>query len=468
MGGDRMSSVYWDYRLNAAHDGYRLTRYDTVENRATVIGYTFDGKIEVGEYRDFSGGGYSHILRDLQYDSATDTPPTITWSTSNYDVIVQPPLDSGDNTVSYGDGNDQVAAGGGNDTINLGGGHNIGFGESGNDQITGGSGTDLLFGNSGGDYLYGLAKNDWMFGGGNNDALYGHGGNDVLNGGQGDDTMSGGAGDDIMLDLAGNNFVSGAGGEDFVVFGDGNDTALLDAGDDIGYGGGGDDRIHGGDGGEYINGGAGNDRLYGDSGVDILDGADGNDTIHGGADGDYIYGNDGADHVYGDGGDDKVHGGWPGLWSDGDWVYGGEGNDRVYADGGTDKLFGDAGDDVLLAVQGAKAYMTGGAGADTFVLACFGNAGASRILDFQAEDKINISNILQGWDAGHSHVNNFVRLSVHDTTRTDLRVNVDGTGGGWQTLAVLQNVNLTGLTASDLVASGRLVLDQPLSSSDLL
>jgi Ca2+-binding RTX toxin-like protein len=93
---------------------------------------------------------------------------------------------------------------------------------------------------------------------------------------------------------------------------------------------------------------------------------------------DTIDGWTGDDLIYGEGGDD--------------YLMGYDGQDTIYGDSGTDKLFGEAGNDVL--EGGGYFYdsyeydeMTGGAGADSFVVGdAFGNyyegAGYAIIKDF--------------------------------------------------------------------------------------
>lgn len=136
------------------------------------------------------------------------------------------------------------------------------------------------------------------------------------------------------------------------------------AGDDIDalYGRGGIDWLFGDNGNDYIFGGSGNDYLYGDSAHNTS--ATGNDTIAGGRGKDNIFGQNGNDVLYGD----------SYLFSNQNWggsdkIYGGKGNDIAYGGGGNDTLEGGDGNDTLIGGSATTAdALTGGAGADTFVL----------------------------------------------------------------------------------------------------
>jgi len=127
-----------------------------------------------------------------------------------------------------------------------------------------------------------------------------------------------------------------------------------------------------GDGKDTIFGGAGNDVLSGGGDDDLIFGLPDNDSISGGVGDDVLSGDDGNDTVLGDAGDDGVNGG-----KGNDSLSGGDGNDAVGGDDGVDTLDGGAGDDTLLgggapldAGQAGNIVdrVTGGAGADTFVM----------------------------------------------------------------------------------------------------
>lgn len=127
---------------------------------------------------------------------------------------------------------------------------------------------------------------------------------------------------------------------DFIYGYDGNDTL---------YGRGGDDSLWGG---------SGDDKLKGGSGVDFLDGGYGNDTVSGGRGNDTLYGFSGDDILFGNEDNDSLIGGYGS-----DVLDGGEGNDVINGAGagayvGSSVSRGSNEIDVL----------TGGAGADTFML----------------------------------------------------------------------------------------------------
>lgn len=119
---------------------------------------------------------------------------------------------------------------------------------------------------------------------------------------------------------------------------------------------------------DYMN--PGNDNMYGYGGDDTLGGGDGND---------YIDGWTGDDLMYGDGHNDTL--------------LGYNGDDTGYGGTGTDSLNGENGDDYL--DGGAYSYnsyeydtLTGGGGADTFVLgdyydAYYQGGGYATITDFK-------------------------------------------------------------------------------------
>ena len=158
---------------------------------------------------------------------------------------------------------------------------------------------------------------------------------------------------------------------------------------------------------------------------DTLSGGGGNDTVDGGPGNDKLTGGAGADRVWGGAGDDVLEGG-----------------------DGADSLFGDVGNDRL----------TGGAGFDRFMYNTIGE-GLDTITDFtlgQGGDRLEITDVLTGFKAGSSIVQDYVRLSGGaDTT---VAVNADGTGNDFVALATLQNVAMTNNLLSDMLANGNLLM----------
>ncbi len=139
----------------------------------------------------------------------------------------------------------------------------------------------------------------------------------------------------------------------------------------------------------------GHDKMWGNSADDLLFGDAGNDYLSGGDGNDYLSGGDGNDYLSGALGDDEL---WGGLGND--YLLGNSGNDTLYGVSGDDKLYGGLGDDYLdgYALSGVEYdILTGGDGADTFVLGGFSGAyyqelGYATITDFSwtQGDKIQL------------------------------------------------------------------------------
>ncbi|MEH2246969.1 calcium-binding protein [Nostoc sp.] len=219
------------------------------------------------------------------------------------------------------------------------------FGTTGPDNKNGTSGNDTIVGwanggnansPSGNDTLNGLAGNDLLAGGTANDSLIGAAGNDTLDGGTGIDILNGGAGDDTyIIDTASDTireatnsgtdsvrstvtYTLGANLENLRLLGT---NAINGTGNSL------NNLLFGNGVNNTLNGRAGNDTIDGNLGDDILNGEDGNDSLQGGP--------------------------------------------------GTDILNGGLGNDILIGVYpgslvppglGENDTLTGGAGADTFVL----------------------------------------------------------------------------------------------------
>jgi Ca2+-binding RTX toxin-like protein len=109
-----------------------------------------------------------------------------------------------------------------------GSGFNLILGTPGNDWLTGTSGVDVIIGFAGNDTLSGSGGNDVLLGGDGNDLLFGEAGNDQINGGDGNDRIDGGAGDDTIRAGAGKDRIFGSAGNDNVRGEEGRD--ILDYG----------------------------------------------------------------------------------------------------------------------------------------------------------------------------------------------------------------------------------------------
>ncbi|ASK70780.1 adhesin [Shewanella bicestrii] len=150
---------------------------------------------------------------------------------------------------------------------------------------------------------------------------------------------------------------------------------------------------------DIILGGAGNDILFGQGGNDYLDGGAGKDTLYGG--------------------------------NGNDTLIGGAGNDTLIGGAGNDTLIGGLGDDVL----------RGDSGNDTFVWRyADADKGTDHIMDFNvSEDKLDLSDLLQGETAGtlESYLN--FSLDSNGSTVIDIDANKDGV---FDQHIVLDGVNL--------------------------
>lgn len=334
----------------------------------------------------------------------------------------------GDDTI-YGDAdNDTIYGGDDNDTLYGDDGDDLLYGEIGNDIIHGGNGIDSIYGNEGNDTLYGEAGDDYLRGNDGIDTLYGGDGIDDLRGGNQDDTLYGDNGDDLLYGEAGNDILNGGSDNDALYGGIGNDTLNGDAGNDT---------LNGDDGNDTLNGGDGNDIMFGGNNDDIMDGGNGNDTMRGGNGNDTMNGSDGIDDVRGEAGNDTINGG-----NGNDNINGGDGNDIITGGSGRDTIYG-------------------GAGSDTFVY----NAGETdtfdQIWDYQdgvGGDKIDIRNVLSGYDSLHDDIHDFVRAYAYGDG-TVIQVDIDGTGTGsaMTSLTFLRGVGNVG-DVDNLIAGGNLIV----------
>ncbi|MCB9990255.1 MAG: DUF4114 domain-containing protein [Rhodospirillales bacterium] len=137
------------------------------------------------------------------------------------------------------------------------------------------------------------------------------------------------------------------------------------------------------------------------------------------------------------------------LEDDVDILLGGAGDDFLDGGIGNDVLVGGVGMDMLYGDQGA----------DLFLFQSIADAGDT-IFDFDAGegDIINVTDVLEGFDAGLDDVNDFMQL-VNSGGDTVLEVNADGQGNDFVALATFDG-GLGGATLADLLADGSLVVDQ--------
>jgi len=186
-----------------------------------------------------------------------------------------------------------------------------------------------------------------------------------------------------------------------------------------------------------LTGGAGNDIIVGHEGDDILSGGgQGNDQLVGGNGNDSLFGGMGNDLLFGD-----------------------DGNDILYGRYGDDLLYGGQGDDVLSG-GGGNDILTGYTGADTFVLSDGDVSSFSTITDFNLGegDKLDISNILYGYDPASDAITDFVEI-VNSGSDSILKIDKDGLGTQYSAEQIAKLNNINGLTdEQSLVNSGNLLV----------
>ncbi len=137
-----------------------------------------------------------------------------------------------------------------------------------------------------------------------------------------------------------------------------------------------------------------------------------------------------------------------------------EDNDVLIGGAGDDIMDGGIGDDLLVGGEGAD-LLYGDQGIDTFLFQSMADAGDT-IMDFEWEaggDVINVTDLLEGFDASLDDVNDFMQLVNNGNGDTELQVNADGQGSDFVTLVTIDGgLGATGL--SDLLVDGNLAVDQ--------
>ncbi|MDY6938593.1 MAG: PQQ-dependent sugar dehydrogenase [Cyanobacteriota bacterium] len=227
--------------------------------------------------------------------------------------------------------------------------------------------------------------------------------------------------DDVLAGTDGDNFIRGLGGNDLIVGAAGDDTLQGDNGDDFLSGQADRDLLLGGTGNDTLTGGSEDDILRGNRGDDRLLGGFGNDTLAGGFDNDRLEGHGGSDRLLGGSGDDTIDSG-----SEDDRLFGQQGNDFLQGGGGSDRLTGNRGNDILLGVNpddlapgiGEIDTLGGGADADIIILgdtnsayyddgiaAAAGTNDYALILQFSAEDVIQLHGVESDYTLGNSPEN---------------------------------------------------------------
>lgn len=266
-------------------------------------------------------------------------------------------------------------------------------------------------------------------------------------------TTFGGALDDLILGID-----YGANPDDTILGFDDADTIASGAGNDSIFGGTGNDTLLGESGGDALFGEEGDDWLDGGSGDDFIFGDEDDDgssaVTYGGAD--TLIGGDGADWLDGNKGNDTLHGG-----NDNDILLGNENNDALNGDAGDDFLIGGSGDDILNGGSGSDDLYSE-TGADTFLwdAATFNEADAvDNVYDFDqaSGDKLDVSQLLSGYDPLTDAISDFVQIT-DDGTNSTMAVDVDGTANGTNFVDVAIIYGVTGLADEDVLeTNGALV-----------
>jgi Ca2+-binding RTX toxin-like protein len=350
--------------------------------------------------------------------------------------------------------------------------------------LTGDSAANTLLGTAEADTLRGLGGDDALYGFGGNDSLYGSDGNENLYGGAGADLLDGGPGFDwarydtataaVHIDLSGATANTGDAAGDVFVAIEGvvgspyADSIIGGAAADYLQGRNGDDTLQGRNGADTLVGGEGTDALYGDAGNDALYGEGGNDNLYGGAGADLFDGGAGFDWARYDTATAGVSVDLSRIIANtgdaaGDTFVAIEGivgspfADRIFASNGADSLQGRNGDDWIEGRRGNDT-LSGGAGSDRFDYNSIAD-GVDLITDFTkgtGGDKLDVKDVLVGYNPASSNINNFVHLT--GTASTTVLVNADGAGTDFVALATLQGVANSAGLLSDLLTHGNLIV----------
>lgn len=279
---------------------------------------------------------------------------------------------------------------------------------------------------------------------GGHDIIWSNIGNDTLEGGDGNDTIRGAAGNDVIFGGNDQDVLKGGDGSDTIYGDDGNDELYGESGSDKLYGGVGNDKLSGGDDIDHLNGGDGADKLYGGIGNDLLKGDAGNDSLSG---------DDGNDKLWGNFGDDTLNGG-----NGTDELYGDDENDKLYGGAGVDKLSGGNGNDRLTGGEGGD-NLWGGAGSDRFVFDAASLSARDIVKDFSTVqgDKLELSNILTGYDPLTSAIADFVKVT-ESSGKSYLSVDANGATGGSFFIQIAQIDGATGMTNVELLLNDHVLI----------
>ncbi|QQS57635.1 MAG: type I secretion C-terminal target domain-containing protein [Alphaproteobacteria bacterium] len=362
-------------------------------------------------------------------------------------------------TLTGNTGNNVIEGGAGNDAINGSTGTDTASYENATAAVTVslalttaqntlGAGTDTL---TAMEHLRGSAFNDTLTGSSTDNTIEGGAGDDTMNAGSGSDTLlyaSATSGITVSLALTTAQNTGGAGTDTISNFEKITGSAFAD----VLTGNSAANTLDGGLGDDILDGGAGNDTLNGNTGTDTASYASataavtvslalttaqntvaaGSDTITntenltGSGFNDTLTGNTGINILTGGAGNDTLRGG--------------AGNDALKGGLGTDTLYGEADAD-LFVFEAASAF-----------------TAQDTVADFSIAqgDKLNIADLLIGYTAGQSAIDDFVTFTTAGAN-TNFAVDRDGTGTTYSAITIASITGVTGLDADTLLNNGNLI-----------
>ncbi|MBK6897645.1 MAG: type I secretion C-terminal target domain-containing protein [Alphaproteobacteria bacterium] len=378
---------------------------DTISNFENLTGSAFNDTLTGNTGNNVIEGGAGNDA--INGSTGTDTA---SYENATAAVTVSLALTTAQNTL--GAGTDTLTAmehlrgSAFNDTLTGSSTDNTIEGGAGDDTMNAGAGSDtLLYASATTGITVSLALTTAQNTGGagtdtisNFEKITGSAFADILTGNSAANTLDGGLGDDILDGGAGNDALNGNTGTDTVSYGSATaavtvSLALTTAQNTLGAG---SDTITNT---ENLTGSAFNDTLTGNTGVNILTGGAGNDTLRGGA-----------------------------------------ANDTLKGGLGTDTLYGEADADMFV-FEAASAF-----------------TAQDTVADFSTAqgDKLNIADLLIGYTAGQSAIDDFVTFTTAGAN-TNFAVDRDGTGTTYSAVTIASISGVTSLDADTLLGNGNLI-----------
>jgi Ca2+-binding RTX toxin-like protein len=416
------------------HDGDDLEVTAVTQGSHGVVVINANGTLGYTSNTNYTGpDSFSYTVSDGNGGTSTATVNVTVYAATQDDIFT---ATSGNDSFDGGSGNDTVTYADATAAVSI----DLNLTTA---QSTGGSGSDTLLnieniiGSVHRDSLRGNALANHLQGGDNMDTLYGNGGNDFLDGGDGKDRANyASASAAVTVDLSAGTASDGLGGTDI----------LISIEDILGSGYG--DTFIGNDANNAFNGERGNDTFIGGLGNDNFNGGFDIDTVS------YETSTGGVTVNLETGTGNDGMGGSE-LFSSVENIKGSFYNDTIRGNIGNNTLWGGGGSDILYATGGSDT-LYGEDGADTFAFTT-GDTTADVIADFNTAqgDKIDLSDLLQGYDPLTDIITEFVEFTANGADSV-IKVDADGGANNFVQIAILNNV--TGLTDEEaLVASGTLV-----------